>query len=73
MVFFIADVPRSYPENIYFQNTPSDPNGKRKLLFNVLLALAEKNKEVGYCQVSDLPIKYRELKMSDLPIENMEI
>ena len=50
-LLLFLDVPRTFPENIYFQNTPTDPLGKRGPLFNILYALAVKNKEVGYCQV----------------------
>lgn len=41
------DIPRTFPDNIYFKN---DPDGKRKLLFNVLVAFAHHNQNVGYCQ-----------------------
>ena len=47
----IADIHRTFPDNIYFQDTPSDPNAKRKPLFNVLVAFGHKNKQAGYCQV----------------------
>ncbi|XP_067143127.1 growth hormone-regulated TBC protein 1-A-like [Centruroides vittatus] len=41
------DIPRTFPDNIYFKNSP---DGKRQLLFNVLVAFAHQNQNVGYCQ-----------------------
>ncbi|CAG9858441.1 unnamed protein product [Phyllotreta striolata] len=40
------DLPRTFPENIYFSNNEHLP----KMLFNVLATFAHQNKEVGYCQ-----------------------
>lgn len=37
------DLPRTFPENIFFENI-------RTPLFNVLVAYANHNKEIGYCQ-----------------------
>lgn len=37
------DLPRTFPENVFFENI-------RTPLFNVLVAYANHNKEVGYCQ-----------------------
>ncbi|ELT92326.1 hypothetical protein CAPTEDRAFT_210789 [Capitella teleta] len=45
-----TDIPRTFPDNIYFQDTPSDPQCKRAPLFNVLVALGHKNPSIGYCQ-----------------------
>lgn len=39
------DLPRTFPDNIYFEN-----HNIRYQLFNVLVAYAHHNKEVGYCQ-----------------------
>ena len=49
--FAVADIPRTFPDNIFFQDVPSDPNAKRLPLYHVLIALAHKNQRVGYCQV----------------------
>jgi len=43
------DVPRTFPDNIYFKDTP-DPRAKRKCLTNVLYAVAHKHPDIGYCQ-----------------------
>ena len=51
MLLMIADIPRTFPDNIYFQDTPGDPQAKRGPLYNVLVALGTKNPSVGYCQV----------------------
>ncbi|KAF5275661.1 hypothetical protein FQA39_LY06773 [Lamprigera yunnana] len=40
------DIPRTFPDNIYFSNDDILP----KQLFNILVAFAHYNKEVGYCQ-----------------------
>lgn len=37
------DLPRTFPENVFFENI-------RTPLFNVLVAYANHNKDVGYCQ-----------------------
>lgn len=37
------DLPRTFPENVFFENI-------RTPLFNVLVAYANHNKEIGYCQ-----------------------
>ncbi|UYV70170.1 GRTP1 [Cordylochernes scorpioides] len=42
-----TDIPRTFPDNIYFRN---DPEGKCKNLKNVLVAFAHYDKSVGYCQ-----------------------
>lgn len=39
------DLPRTFPDNIFFEN-----HDIRLKLFNVLIAYAHHNKEVGYCQ-----------------------
>lgn len=44
------DIHRTFPDNIYFQDAPSDPNAKRGALFNVLVAIAHNNRQIGYCQ-----------------------
>lgn len=41
------DIPRTFPDNIYFKDAP---DGKRKSLYNVLVAFAHQNEHVGYCQ-----------------------
>ncbi|CAN7997748.1 unnamed protein product [Ixodes hexagonus] len=43
----IADVPRTFPDNIYFHN---GMDGKQAALFNVLVAHAHLEPGVGYCQ-----------------------
>jgi len=42
-----VDVPRTYPDNIFFQ--PNSEN--QKSLFRILCAFAACNPDVGYCQV----------------------
>lgn len=37
------DLPRTFPDNVFFENI-------RTPLFNVLVAYANHNKEIGYCQ-----------------------
>ncbi|XP_037954161.1 growth hormone-regulated TBC protein 1-A [Teleopsis dalmanni] len=37
------DLPRTFPDNIYFET-------KKERLFNILIAYAHHNREVGYCQ-----------------------
>ncbi|XP_055384894.1 growth hormone-regulated TBC protein 1-A [Condylostylus longicornis] len=39
----LIDLPRTFPDNIYFET-------KKTKLFNVLMAYAHHNREVGYCQ-----------------------
>ena len=41
------DLPRTFPENIYFVR----PEGCQEQLFRVLFAFAADNREIGYCQV----------------------
>lgn len=50
----IADIHRTFPDNINFKDVPSDPKANVDALFNVLVALAHNNRKVGYCQVSEL-------------------
>lgn len=40
------DLPRTFPENIFFLNQDSLPS----MLYNVLATFAHQNTEVGYCQ-----------------------
>ncbi|KAG8190687.1 hypothetical protein JTE90_001295 [Oedothorax gibbosus] len=42
------DIPRTFPDNIYFKTASSD--SKREALRNVLLAFAHHNPLIGYCQ-----------------------
>lgn len=42
------DIPRTFPDNIYFKSSSSD--SKRVPLYNVLLAFAHQNPQIGYCQ-----------------------
>lgn len=42
-----TDLPRTFPDNIFFNNTENQQHE----LYNVLLAFAHQNKTVGYCQV----------------------
>ncbi|XP_035231519.1 growth hormone-regulated TBC protein 1-like [Stegodyphus dumicola] len=42
------DIPRTFPDNIYFKGTSDD--SKRESLKNVLLAFAHHNPSIGYCQ-----------------------
>ena len=37
------DLPRTFPDNIYFET-------KKERLFNILIAYAHHNRDVGYCQ-----------------------
>ncbi|KAJ8679777.1 hypothetical protein QAD02_015564 [Eretmocerus hayati] len=41
-----TDLPRTFPDNIFFNNTDIH----QRQLFNILLAFAHQNREVGYCQ-----------------------
>lgn len=41
------DIPRTFPDNIHFKEVS---DGKRKPLYNVLVAFAHKNPDIGYCQ-----------------------
>lgn len=40
------DIPRTFPENIFFSQSDELP----EKLYNVLVAYAHHNTEVGYCQ-----------------------
>ncbi|CAB0044748.1 unnamed protein product [Trichogramma brassicae] len=40
------DLPRTFPDNIFFNNTDLH----QRQLYNILLAFAHQNQEVGYCQ-----------------------
>lgn len=42
------DLPRTFPDNIYFASS----DGCQDQLYRVLFALAADNREIGYCQVS---------------------
>ncbi|GIY64783.1 hypothetical protein CDAR_303061 [Caerostris darwini] len=42
------DIPRTFPDNIYFKT--ASPDSKRESLKNVLLAFAHQNPAIGYCQ-----------------------
>ena len=46
-----ADMHRTFPDNVYFQDDRTDSEAKCVTLFNVLTALAHNNRQVGYCQV----------------------
>ncbi|XP_014206949.1 growth hormone-regulated TBC protein 1-A isoform X2 [Copidosoma floridanum] len=41
-----TDLPRTFPDNIFFNNT----DRHQRQLFNILLAFAHQNQKVGYCQ-----------------------
>ncbi|XP_033227042.1 growth hormone-regulated TBC protein 1-A-like [Belonocnema kinseyi] len=41
-----TDLPRTFPDNIFFNNTKSH----QLQLYNILLAFAHQNRDVGYCQ-----------------------
>ena len=43
-----TDLPRTFPDNIFFNNTKA----YQLQLYNILLAFAHQNRDVGYCQVS---------------------
>ncbi|CAL8091270.1 unnamed protein product [Calicophoron daubneyi] len=45
----LADIPRTFPENIFFRN-PDNPDTKLKSLQRVLTAFAVKFPRIGYCQ-----------------------
>lgn len=45
-----TDLPRTFPDNIFFNNT----DRHQRQLYNILLAFAHQNQEVGYCQVSTI-------------------
>ena len=51
MYIFIADMHRTFPDNLYFMAV-GDKNCLRQPLFNVLVALGHKNTESSYCQVT---------------------
>lgn len=53
-----TDLPRTFPDNIFFNNTEN----QQHQLYNVLLAFAHQNKTVGYCQVTS---KMRTLKYTN--------
>ena len=42
------DIPRTFPTNIFFRG--KDPKSLEQPLFNVLLAFANHNSKIGYCQ-----------------------
>lgn len=42
-----TDLPRTFPDNIFFNNIEN----QQHQLYNILLAFAHQNKTVGYCQV----------------------
>lgn len=42
-----VDVPRTYPNNIYFRLTSENQSA----LFRILFAFAAHNPDIGYCQV----------------------
>ena len=42
------DIPRTFPTNIFFRG--KDPKSLEQPLFNVLLAFANQNSTIGYCQ-----------------------
>jgi len=44
------DIPRTFPENIYFADQKEDPNCRLLPLTNVLVALAHRHPDIGYCQ-----------------------
>lgn len=48
-VLLFSDIPRTFPDNIYFKN--SSPDSKQEALKRVLLAFAHQNPKIGYCQV----------------------
>lgn len=54
-----TDLPRTFPDNIFFNNTEN----QQHQLYNVLLAFAHQNKTVGYCQVTS---KMRTLKYTNI-------
>ncbi|XP_008212411.1 growth hormone-regulated TBC protein 1-A [Nasonia vitripennis] len=41
-----TDLPRTFPDNIFFNNT----DRHQRQLYNILLAFAHQNRQVGYCQ-----------------------
>ena len=45
-----SDVPRTFPNNIYFQGPTS--SAQQNALSNVLVAVAHNNPDIGYCQVN---------------------
>lgn len=47
-----TDLPRTFPDNIFFNNTEN----QQHQLYNILLAFARQNKTVGYCQVNILKL-----------------
>jgi len=50
MSWCFSDVPRTFPNNIYFQGPTS--SAQQNALFNVLVAVAHSNPDIGYCQVN---------------------
>lgn len=56
-----TDLNRTFPSNIYFKK--DEPGCMQQQLFNVLLAYANKNPHIGYCQVEadgEAPMKQKE-------------
>jgi len=49
-ILFI-DIPRTFPNNIYFRDRSKDPQTKRSSLYKILVAVAHNNQQIGYCQV----------------------
>lgn len=52
-----VDVPRTYPDNIYFYQASEN----QKALFRILCAFAAQNPYIGYCQVFlvTMPFNYK--------------
>ncbi|XP_041355294.1 growth hormone-regulated TBC protein 1-like [Gigantopelta aegis] len=44
------DIPRTFPENVHFDDTELNPNGQQQPLQRVLSAIAKHNPRLGYCQ-----------------------
>ena len=51
-----SDVPRTFPNNIYFQETTTTSTAQRDALFKVLVAVAHNNPDIGYCQVNYIDV-----------------
>ncbi len=45
-----TDIPRTFPTNIYFRTKSGQKQSLEQPLFNILLAFANSNSRIGYCQ-----------------------
>jgi len=60
-MYCCTDVPRTFPNNIHFQDSTPASNAQLQALFRVLVAVAHHNPNVGYCQVASIGCMLRPL------------